>query len=49
MPELPEVETIKNDLNKNLRGKKITSVEILEPKTVGFLGKTFKNKVEGKT
>lgn len=47
MPELPEVETIKNDLNKILRGKKITAVEILEPKTVGFLGKTFKTKVQG--
>ncbi|MFA5070572.1 MAG: bifunctional DNA-formamidopyrimidine glycosylase/DNA-(apurinic or apyrimidinic site) lyase [Patescibacteria group bacterium] len=48
MPELPEVETIKKDLNIILRGKKITAVEILEPKTVGFLGRTFRNKIEGK-
>lgn len=48
MPELPEVETIKNDLNKNIRGKKIKTVEILEPKIIGFLGKTFKSKAEGK-
>ena len=34
MPELPEVETIKRELHKELRGKIISGVEILWPKTV---------------
>jgi formamidopyrimidine-DNA glycosylase len=34
MPELPEVETIKRELDKILRGKIISGVEILWPKTV---------------
>jgi len=34
MPELPEVETIKNDLKKNILGKKITGVYIRHPKVV---------------
>ena len=32
MPELPEVETIKNELAQTIRGKKITSVEVRLPK-----------------
>jgi len=36
MPELPEVETIKRDLSKNLVGKKIAAVKILEKKQ--FIG-----------
>ena len=34
MPELPEVETIKRELERALRGKVITGVDILWPKTV---------------
>ena len=40
MPELPEVETIKLELNKLIKGKKIKSVEIRLPKEI----KTPKNK-----
>ena len=36
MPELPEVETIKLFLEKNIVSKKVKSVEILNPKS--FLG-----------
>jgi formamidopyrimidine-DNA glycosylase len=34
MPELPEVETIKRDLEKRILGKKISEVKILKPKVV---------------
>ncbi|MBE0481090.1 MAG: bifunctional DNA-formamidopyrimidine glycosylase/DNA-(apurinic or apyrimidinic site) lyase [Dehalococcoidia bacterium] len=34
MPELPEVETIKNDLRPRLEGRRITSVSILWPRMV---------------
>jgi len=34
MPELPEVETIKNDLKKRILGKKITAVEIRSRKII---------------
>ncbi|MFA5128101.1 MAG: bifunctional DNA-formamidopyrimidine glycosylase/DNA-(apurinic or apyrimidinic site) lyase [Patescibacteria group bacterium] len=34
MPELPEVETIKRQLNKEVAGKKITGVEVLAEKTL---------------
>ena len=34
MPELPEVETIKNELKKTVCGKKILRVEILNPKVI---------------
>ena len=44
MPELPEVETIRRQLQQALVGKKITKVEILHPKS--FLGN--KIKVQGK-
>lgn len=49
MPELPEVETIKRELDKELRGKIISGVEILWPKTVApTLPKDFTKKVIGK-
>lgn len=45
MPELPEVETIRRDLSARLLGQKITSVNILSPKTASqpavFLKKTL--------
>ncbi|NQU99462.1 MAG: hypothetical protein HQ538_01880, partial [Parcubacteria group bacterium] len=34
MPELPEVETIRNDLSKKILGKKIISIKISKPKIV---------------
>ncbi len=34
MPELPEVETIKRDLNRYLRGKKIKTAEVMLVKIV---------------
>jgi len=34
MPELPEVETIRKDLNKKIAGKKIKSLEIKSKKTI---------------
>jgi formamidopyrimidine-DNA glycosylase len=53
VPELPEVETIKRDLEKFILGKKITEVYIHNPKVLreispsgfkkGLLGTTFKN------
>lgn len=48
MPELPEVETIKNDLKKKVVGKKIIDFELLSPNTLK--GKSlidFKKKVVG--
>jgi formamidopyrimidine-DNA glycosylase len=35
MPELPEVETIRQDLRRKILHKKITDVQILHPKVVG--------------
>jgi formamidopyrimidine-DNA glycosylase len=47
MPELPEVETIKNQLLQKIKGKKIDFVEIKLPKMVkGVSVKEFKEKVE---
>jgi len=34
MPELPEVQTIVNELSKEIKGKKIVRLEVLEPKMV---------------
>lgn len=34
MPELPEVETLKRELNKKLTGKKIAEVKLIYPKTI---------------
>lgn len=47
MPELPEVETIKRQLNNVIVGKKIKSVEILEPRLVKSGPKSFKKAVTG--
>lgn len=41
MPELPEIETIKRDLEKKIVGKKITAVEIREKKMVYPNAKEF--------
>ena len=34
MPELPEVETIKRELEKKILGKKITEVKVIRPKVI---------------
>ena len=47
MPELPEVETITKGLREAIKGQKIIKIEILEPKSVVFLGQTFIKKVKG--
>ena len=43
MPELPEVETIRRDLNAKIIGQKITAVEISAPRIVRPTLKKFKN------
>lgn len=49
MPELPEVETIKNILSKKIIGKKIVSVDIYREKTILNNIEFFTKKVEGAT
>lgn len=49
MPELPEVETIKNLLKSNLIGKEINSVEIIREKTILSNSIEFENKLKNKT
>lgn len=47
MPELPEVETIKRQLNRKIKGKKIKKVEVLLPRFVKYPLKKFKQIVTG--
>jgi len=47
MPELPEVETIKNQLNHLVAGKKIIGVKILLPKIIKLPSGRFKKAVIG--
>ena len=42
MPELPEVETIRRDLEEKIVGKKIASVFILAKKSVHYPADKFK-------
>lgn len=42
MPELPEVETIKRQLNRKIKGKKIKTVEVRLPRFVKYPLKKFK-------
>lgn len=49
MPELPEVETIVNDLDKRLKGKKIRDVEVLDAKVLNLSMKKFIGEVAGAT
>lgn len=46
MPELPEVETIKEDLRKKILNQKIIKVEVIKDKSVGFLTDSFVNVLE---
>lgn len=49
MPELPEVETIKNQLNLRIKGKTIKTVEVKLPRFVKYPVKKFKKITEGST
>lgn len=49
MPELPEVETIKNALLPLIKGKRISSIDILKPKLIKSDIDVFKTKLIGKT
>ncbi|MCK4252629.1 DNA-formamidopyrimidine glycosylase, partial [candidate division WOR-3 bacterium] len=50
MPELPEVETIKRQLKKQILKKKIKEILIFKEKLIkGISPQTFKSKVEGKS
>ncbi len=47
MPELPEVETIRRDLEKKIIGKKIVNVLVLQKKSVHYPVEKFKQVVVG--
>lgn len=47
MPELPEVETIKNQLSRLIVGKKIANVQILLPKLIKLSASRFKKIIVG--
>jgi len=48
MPELPEVETIRNQLDKKVKGKKIKKIEVRLPKMIKNVSPYFfKKKIEG--
>lgn len=50
MPELPEVETLRHELNKALKNKKIKSAKVLWPKTVAPLSVVkFEKQITGLT
>jgi formamidopyrimidine-DNA glycosylase len=50
MPELPEVETIRRDLMKDVKGKRIEAVEILNPKVIKEPAPAeFKRRLKGAT
>ncbi len=47
MPELPEVETIRTQLERNIAGKKIAGVEISRPKIIKLPAEKFKKAIVG--
>jgi len=47
MPELPEVETIKNQLNAKIKGKRIKEVEVLDPQALNLSPIKFQKKLQG--
>lgn len=50
MPELPEVETIKQDMLKKIKAKKIHMVDLINEQTIKIpLPQNFKKEVEGQT
>src|SRR5689334_1641569 len=48
MPELPEVETIRRDLQKLLKGKTVTRIDVRTPKLVRGKVQTFRRALAGK-
>lgn len=48
MPELPEVETIKSELEEKIKDKKIKEVDIRLPKIINLPIKNFKEIIKGK-
>lgn len=46
MPELPEVETIRRQLEQKIKNKKITKVEVLQPRMINVPAKEFIKRVE---
>lgn len=46
MPELPEVETIRQQLTKTIKNKKITKVKVQEPRMINVSAEEFIKKVE---
>ncbi len=49
MPELPEVETIKEDLNKTLKALTIQSIKILDERVIQGQPQKFLQSLQGKT
>lgn len=51
MPELPEVESVKNGLNKIVKGKTIQSVDVYWPRIINFTKgpKAFSDQLSGQT
>ena len=47
MPELPEVETIKNQLLEQILNKKIIGAEVIKPRMINVSVADFKKKIEG--
>ncbi|MDD3723668.1 MAG: hypothetical protein PHW92_14500, partial [Lutibacter sp.] len=47
MPELPEVETIRQDLRRNILRKKIEKVKVVSSKTIKNSPSVFQKKLEG--
>jgi formamidopyrimidine-DNA glycosylase len=48
MPELPEVETIKRDLNLRIKGKRIIKVEVKDKKPLKSKVSIFQKEVNGR-
>lgn len=48
MPELPEVQTVRQGLNKLVKESKIKSVEVLYPKMINIPAEDFEKKLAGK-
>jgi formamidopyrimidine-DNA glycosylase len=47
MPELPEVETIKNGLSPHLMGKRFKSIQIFQPKLRWLISKNLPHELQG--
>ena len=50
MPELPEIETMRRAIRPGVMGRRITAVEVRQPKVVADLDATeFANRLLGRT